>query len=70
MKMLSTPTAKTRKGKISKIMSVAGTLAKPNNPMDAHTEIKTSITPVNDKLNLPSMKNLFQLEKGTLIKKF
>ena len=31
-------------------------------PMEAPTEIKTKITPVNDKLNFPSMKNLFQLE--------
>merc|ERR1712232_109427 len=59
--MLSTPTASTKNGKISKMIKVAGTPQNPNNPTDAVTEIKTKMTPVKDKLSLPSMRNFFQL---------
>ena len=62
IKILSTPTAKTRKGRISNMIKVAGTFTYPNRPTDALTEMRTSTTPVSDKLNFPSMKNLFQLK--------
>lgn len=45
MKMLSTPTAKTRKGTTSIMMSVAGTPQKLYTPRDAMTERKTRTTP-------------------------
>ncbi len=54
MKMLSTPTARTRKGMISKIMSVAGTPANPKIPIEADTDNSTIITPPRPKVILLS----------------
>ena len=59
--MLSTPTAKTKNGKISNMIKVAGTWQNPNNPMEAATDIITKITPAKERLNLLSIRNLFQL---------
>ena len=45
MKMLSTPTAKTKNGMISKIIKVADTPMKPNIPIEAATDKSTMKTP-------------------------
>ena len=43
--MLSTPTAKTKKGMISKMIIVAETPIKPKTPIDAATDKRTIKTP-------------------------
>ena len=48
--ILSTPTARTRNGIISKMISVAGMPMKPNIPTEAETDTITIITP-----NIPSV---------------
>ena len=50
MKILSTPTAKTRKGMISKMIKVAETPMNPKMPMEAATDSNTIITPPNPKV--------------------
>ena len=52
--MLSTPTAKTRNGMISKMMRVAGTPTKPKIPIEAATESRTIITPPRPRVTLLS----------------
>jgi len=58
MNMLSTPTANTRKGMISKMISVAGTPANPNTPMEAATDKRTIIIPPRPRLILLSTYNV------------
>ena len=45
MKMLSTPTAKTRKGMTSMMIKLSGTPMKEYRPMDVVTDMITTITP-------------------------
>ncbi len=52
--MLSTPTASTRNGMISKMINVAGTPANPKIPMDAATDKRTIITPPRPRVILLS----------------
>ena len=52
--MLSTPTAKTRNGMISKMMRVAGTPTKPKMPMEAATDRRTIMTPPSPSVTLLS----------------
>ena len=45
MKMLSTPTARTRKGMTSMMIKLSGTPMKEYTPMDVVTDMVTTITP-------------------------
>ncbi len=55
MKMLSTPIARTRKGIISKMMSVDSMPMKPSNPIEAPTDRSTSTTPAMPRVTLLSI---------------
>ena len=60
--MLSTPTARTRNGMISNIISVAGTPIIPKIPIDADTESNTIITPNSPNVTLLSIMRPFRLQ--------
>lgn len=55
MKILSTPTARTRNGMTSIIMSVAGMPTKPNKPTEQTTEANTKSTPPRPRVILESI---------------
>ena len=62
MKMLSTPTARTKNGMISKIIRVAETPMNPNIPIEAATDNNTIITPPRPRVILLSIANLLSFE--------
>ena len=62
MKILSTPTANTKKGIISKMIKVAETPINPKIPMEAATESRTIITPPRPRVILLSIANRLNLE--------
>ena len=66
MKILSTPTARTRKGMISKMMRVAGTPTNPKIPTEAPTERRTITTPPSPRVILLSIWN----EEGEFHQRF
>ena len=62
MKMLSTPTARTRKGMTSTMINVAGTPRKRKNPRDETTERRTTNTPTR-----PRVKSCINQDGGAVI---
>lgn len=60
MKILSTPTARTRKGMTSTIINVAGTPRKRKKPRDETTERRTTNTPTRPRVNRASTRTVEQ----------
>lgn len=58
MKILSTPTASTKKGMTSMMIKVAGMPTKANKPTEEITEAKTITTPPKPSVILLSINNL------------
>ena len=62
MKILSTPTANTKKGMITKMIKEAETPINPKIPMEAATDSRTIITPPRPRVILLSIANRLNLE--------
>ena len=63
MKILSTPTAKTKNGIISNIIKVAETPMKPKIPIEAATDRRTIITPPKPRVICKSLLSVLYFTK-------